>query len=51
MQDLWNWSGTFFGKRDGDALFSHHGREAGRFHGDEFLEPTGVISVSSGKGA
>lgn len=31
MEHLWTWSGTYFGYRQGDALFSKTGRQAGRF--------------------
>ena len=35
MNWLWRWGGKCFGYRDGDDLFTHRGRQAGRFHGDE----------------
>ena len=32
---LWTWSGTRFGYRQADSLFTHDGVEVGRFHGSE----------------
>jgi len=34
---LWTWSGTYFGYRDGDDLFDCNGRRVGRFHGKEIF--------------
>jgi len=35
MTWLWTWAGTCFGYRRNDSLFTHDGREVGRFDGDE----------------
>lgn len=38
---LWTWGGTFFGYRDGDDLFIHGGKHAGRFRGDAVYDSSG----------
>ena len=38
-QWLWTWSGTFFGYRRRDSLFTYDGREVGRFDGKEVYGP------------
>jgi hypothetical protein len=35
MDWFWTWGGECFGYRSGDNLFAHHGRQVGRFHGNE----------------
>ena len=42
MTRYWTWSGTCFGYRQGDALFTYDGREVGRFHADEVYGADGV---------
>lgn len=32
MDWFWTWGGESFGYRNGDGLFTHYGREVGRFH-------------------
>jgi hypothetical protein len=41
MDWLWTWGGISFGYRRGDGLFTHEGREAGRFHGEEIYASDG----------
>lgn len=41
MSGLYTWGGTYFGRRQGDSLFTLHGVEAGRFHGDEIFGTDG----------
>ena len=41
MQWLWTWGGTSFGYRSDDALFTHKGKQVGRFHDDEVYGPDG----------
>jgi hypothetical protein len=50
MQMLWSWSGEFFGYRSGDSLFTLHGREVGRFHGDEICNSQGRYIGEVNKG-
>jgi hypothetical protein len=35
MDWFWTWGGECFGYRNGEGLFTHDGREVGRFEGDE----------------
>ena len=35
MKLLWAWGGTFFGYREGNSLWTHHGKHVGQFHNDE----------------
>lgn len=35
MDWFWTWGGECFGYRSDDKLFTYHGRQAGRFYGDE----------------
>ncbi len=35
MNHYWTWSGTYFGYRHDDLLFTHNGKCVGRFSGDE----------------
>ena len=35
MDWMWNWGGECFGYRDGDALFAYHGKQVGKFEGEE----------------
>jgi hypothetical protein len=35
MQNLWTWSGKYFGHRDGDDLWAFHGKHVGRFHDED----------------
>jgi hypothetical protein len=50
-ESLYTWGGKYFGKRDGDSLFTLHGVEAGRFHGDEVFGSDGryLGEVKNGK--
>lgn len=41
MQLVWRWGGEFFGYREGDALFAHHGLQVGQFSGDEVYASDG----------
>lgn len=41
MEWLWTWDGVSFGYRDGEDLWTHAGRHAGRFVGDEVFGPDG----------
>jgi hypothetical protein len=41
MQWLWTWGGTSFGYRDGGNLWTHDGRNVGRFYEDEVYGPDG----------
>src|SRR5579863_955264 len=36
------WGGKSFGYREGDNLWTHHGRHVGRFDGDEIYGPDGA---------
>lgn len=41
--DLWTWSGEYFGFREGDELWTHDGRHVGRFRrGAEIFRPDGL---------
>ena len=42
-EDLWTWSGVYFGYRRRDSLFTHDGIEVGRFAG---LEAYGSVSAN-----
>ena len=35
---LYTWGGTYFGKREGDELWTHDGRHVGRFREDEVYD-------------
>ena len=41
MTWYWTWGGTCFGYRRGESLFTHDGREVGRFQGDEIYGADG----------
>ncbi len=41
MKWFWNWGGECFGYQRGNSLFTHHGIEAGRFHGNEIYGADG----------
>jgi hypothetical protein len=38
---LHTWGGAYFGRRDGDDLWTHDGRHVGRFRGDEVFDSSG----------
>jgi DNA-binding response OmpR family regulator len=40
--DLWTWSGDYFGFRDGQNLWTREGRHVGRFRRDEVFRPDGL---------
>lgn len=42
MNWLWTWGGKCFGYKQDDRLFTHHGIQAGQFHGDEIYGSNGV---------
>lgn len=50
-ESLWTWGGTYFGRRDGDSLFTLHGVEAGRFRGEEIYGADGcyIGELKNGK--
>ncbi len=41
MTWLWTWGGVCFGYRRDDKLFAKHGRQVGRFHGDDVFGTDG----------
>jgi hypothetical protein len=41
MQWFWTWGGKCFGYRVGDRLFTHDGRQVGRFDADEVYAADG----------
>jgi hypothetical protein len=47
----WTWGGTSFGFREGDALFTREGVDAGRFDGEEVYGADGAYlgEARSGK--
>lgn len=38
---MWTWAGELFGYRDGDDLFADHGKQVGKFYGDEIYDAEG----------
>ena len=40
-EDLYTWSGRYFGYRDGDDLWTFEGRHVGRFYGYDAFDPEG----------
>jgi hypothetical protein len=41
MKWLWTWSGSCFGYRDGNDLWTHDGRHVGKFYDSEVYDATG----------
>jgi len=41
MKWFWTWRGLSFGYRSGDSLFTYHGDEVARFHGQELYDADG----------
>lgn len=40
-EQLYTWSGHYFGYREGDDLWTYEGRHVGKFYGNEVFDPEG----------
>jgi hypothetical protein len=41
MQELYTWTGHYFGYKDGDDLWTYEGRHVGKFNGFDAFDPSG----------